>query len=160
MSIRAAIESQLQLRIYAVALVKSARKSSSRTRQQAQTQSSLTTMAQRQAWVSLVQAVCAPYSEDYNHWFINLQITNRVTTQAGVQTFITSERFNLAIDDDKITNYERTTSNWQITGRAIHHVDFNPKAYFQPDHVHQLIRNADLHLFEYSEQGSGCRHWV
>ncbi|KAF1852123.1 uncharacterized protein K460DRAFT_362889 [Cucurbitaria berberidis CBS 394.84] len=68
----------------------------------------------------------------------------------------------MTIDADRgDTFYEVIANTYAITNNSVLTVDFSPISPNLPvGYVSRVIRNKNLHNFEYSSEGSGCRHWI
>ncbi|KAF2818251.1 hypothetical protein CC86DRAFT_169300 [Ophiobolus disseminans] len=108
--------------------------------------------------VHLIQAVCHPLNQDYNHWSLNIQFKDNMmsTTVAG------SLRCHMTIDEaTSDTVFMVVANTYANTNNCVFAVDFPPTSNNLPvGYVSQVIRNNNLHKFEYSPEGSGCRHWI
>lgn len=59
------------------------------------------------------------------------------------------------------TVYAVVANTYPVTNNAVFTIDFPPTMTNLPvGYVSQVIRNNELHEFEFSPEGSGCRHWV
>jgi hypothetical protein len=107
--------------------------------------------------VHLVQAVCHPYNENYNHWSLNIQFKNSATDTVVAGSI----RCHMIVDDQTgDTVYAVIANAYAITSNSVFAVDFTPAPSLPVGYISQVIRNSKLHKFEYSSEGSGCRHWV
>ncbi|KIV98465.1 uncharacterized protein PV09_09731 [Verruconis gallopava] len=108
--------------------------------------------------VHLIQAVCHPFNENYNHWSLNIQFKNRA---ADVQVAGSIRCHMIVNADDGETMYTVTTHAYAVTTNCVFTVEFPPTSSQLPvGCVSSIIRNNNLHMFEYSSEGSGCRHWI
>jgi hypothetical protein len=108
--------------------------------------------------VHLIQAVCHPYNRDYNHWSLNIQFKDSVTST----TVTGSLRCHMTVDAETgDTVYAVIANPYAITNNSVLTVDFPPIMPNLPvGYISQVIRNNNLHTFEYSSEGSGRRHWM
>lgn len=111
------------------------------------------------AWiVHLIQAVCHPFNENYNHWSLNVQFKNCAT---DVQVAGSIRCHMIVNEDDGETMYTVTIQAYAVTTNCVFTVDFPPSSSQLPvGYVSAVIRNNNLHMFENSSEGSGCRHWM
>ncbi|OCL07412.1 hypothetical protein AOQ84DRAFT_59373 [Glonium stellatum] len=108
--------------------------------------------------VHLIQAVCHPYNDNYNHWSLNIQFKDNVTNTA----LAGSLRCHMTVDAETgDTVYAIVANAYAITNNCVLTVDFPPTSSNLPvGYISQVIRHNNLHRFEYSSEGSGCRHWI
>ncbi|KAF2790768.1 hypothetical protein K505DRAFT_75768 [Melanomma pulvis-pyrius CBS 109.77] len=105
-----------------------------------------------------IQAVCHPYNVNYNHWSLNIQFKDNATST----TVAGSLRCHMTVDGETgDTVYAVIANSYAISNNCVLTVDFVPTSSQIPvGYISQVIRNNKLHKFEYSSEGSGCRHWI
>jgi len=108
--------------------------------------------------VHLIQAVCHPYNENYNHWSLNIQFKDNVTHTAVAGSL----RCHMTVDaQTNKTVYAVVATPYAVTNSCVFAIDFPPTWNNLPvGYISQIIRHNKLHWFEYSSEGSGCRHWM
>ncbi|KAF2448819.1 hypothetical protein P171DRAFT_518271 [Karstenula rhodostoma CBS 690.94] len=108
--------------------------------------------------VHLIQAVCHSFNNNYNHWSLNIQFKDHATSA----TVAGSLRCHMIVEEDTgDTVYAVIGHAYAITSNCIFTLDFSPTSNNIPlGYISQVIRNSKLHEFEFSSEGSGCRHWI
>ncbi|TID18781.1 hypothetical protein E6O75_ATG05902 [Venturia nashicola] len=108
--------------------------------------------------VHLIQAVCHPLNPEYNHWSLNIQYkADALSTKV-----IGSLRCHMTInEEDNTTLFAVAPKTYANVKNCVFAVDFTPTPNNLPvGYISQVIRNNNLHRFEFSPEGSGCRHWL
>lgn len=108
--------------------------------------------------VHLIQAVCHPYNAKYNDWSLNIQFKDNATSTQVTGSLRCCMTADVVMGE---TIYTVVPSNLAVTQNRVLTVDFPPATSNLPvGCISQIIRGSKLHMFEYTREGPGCRHWM